>query len=62
MKRAVERKKACKKTNQQNMAEEISVRRRSEYKTWKRKVKELVDESKMKVDEEFGRKRCEFHG
>ncbi len=31
------------------------MRRRNEYKEWKKKVKELVDESKMKVDEEFGR-------
>lgn len=46
---------------QRNVPEEISVRRRIEYKAWKKKVKELVYESKMKIDEEFGRDRefCE---
>ncbi len=33
--------------------------RRSEYKEWKKKVKEFVDESKMRTDEEFGRKLSE---
>ncbi len=33
--------------------------RRSEYRAWKKKVKELADESKMRVDEEFGRKLSE---
>ncbi len=36
-----------------------SVRGRSEYKSWNKKVKELMDESKMKVDEEFKRKLSE---
>ncbi len=35
------------------------MRRRSEYKEWEKKVKELVDESKMRIDEEFGRKLSE---
>ncbi len=34
----------------------LSVRERSEYKTWNKKVKELMDESKMRVGEEFDRK------
>ncbi len=38
---------------------EVNVRRRSEYRTWKKKIKELVDESKMRVNEEFGRKLSE---
>ncbi len=31
-------------------------RRKSEYKEWKKRVKELIEESKRRVDEEFGRK------
>ncbi len=38
----------------------LSVRGRSEYKTWNKKVKELMDESKMRVDEEFDRKLSEI--
>ncbi len=34
----------------------LSVRERNEYKTWNKKVKELMDESKMRVSEEFDRK------
>lgn len=41
---------------QRNVSQEINVRRRSEYKEWKKRLKELVDKSKMRVDEEFGRK------
>ncbi len=37
-------------------AKYLSVRGRSEYKTWNKKVKELMDESKMRVGEEFDRK------
>ncbi len=37
----------------------LSVRGRSEYITWNKKVKELMDESKMRVDEEFDRKLSE---
>ena len=33
---------------QRNVAEEIRVRRRTEYKSWNRKVKELVNERKGK--------------
>ncbi len=36
-----------------------SVRGRSEYNTWNKKVKELMDESKMRVGEEFDRKLSE---
>ncbi len=35
------------------------MRGKSEYKTWNRKVKKLMDESKMRVDEEFDRKLSE---
>ncbi len=38
------------------MSEETNEWRRTEYKAWKMKVKELVNESKRRVDEEFGRK------
>ncbi len=37
----------------------LSVRGRSEYKTWNKKVKELMDESKLTVGEEFDRKLSE---
>ncbi len=37
----------------------ISVRGRSEYKTWNKKVKELLGESKVRVGEEFDRKLSE---
>ncbi len=36
--------------------EEVKARRKSEYKEWKKKVRELIEESKRRVDEEFGRK------
>ncbi len=45
--------------SQRNVSEEVSVRR-SEYKAWNKKIKELVDESKMRVDE-FGRNLREVH-
>ncbi len=37
----------------------LSVRGRSEYKTWNKKVKELMGESKVRVGEEFDRKPSE---
>ncbi len=37
----------------------LSVRGRSEYKTWNKKIKELMDESKMRVGKEFDRKLSE---
>ncbi len=37
----------------------LSVRGRSEYKTWNKKVKELMGESQMRVGEEFDRKLSE---
>ncbi len=37
----------------------LSVRGRSEYKTWNKRVKALMDESKMRVEEEFDRKLSE---
>ncbi len=50
-----EKKKAYEKMLQRNVSEEVSVRR-GEYRAWKKKVKELMDESKKRADEEFGRK------
>ncbi len=41
------------------MAGEISERRRNGYQLWNKKVKELVKESKVRMDEEFGRKLSE---
>ncbi len=38
------------------MPEEVKARRKSEYKDWKNRVRELIEESKRRVDEEFGRK------
>ncbi len=54
-----EKKKVYKKMLQRSVSEEVSVRKMSEYKTWKKKVKELVDESRMRVGEEFVRKLSE---
>ncbi len=39
-----------------NLPEEVKARRKSKYKDWKKRVRELIEESKRKVDEEFGRK------
>ncbi len=41
---------------QRNLPGEVKVRRKSEYKEWKKRVRELMEESKERVDEEFGRK------
>ncbi len=41
---------------QRNLPEEVKARRKSEYKDWKNRVRELIKESKRRVDEEFGRK------
>ncbi len=41
---------------QRNLPEEVKARRKSEYKEWKRRVRRLIEESKRRVDEEFGRK------
>ncbi len=40
---------------QRNLPEEVKTRKKSEYKEWKR-VRKLIEESKRRVDEEFGRK------
>ncbi len=34
---------------------EVTARRKSEYKEWKKRVRELIKESKRRVDEDFGR-------
>ncbi len=41
---------------QRNSPEEVRARRKSEYKEWKKRVRRLIEESKKRVDEEFGRK------
>ncbi len=41
---------------QRNLPEEVKARRKSDYKDWKKRARELIDESKRRVDEEFGRK------
>ncbi len=41
---------------QRNLPEEVKARRKSEYKKGKKKVRQLIEESKRRVDEEFGRK------
>ncbi len=41
---------------QRNLPEEVKARKKSEYKEWKRRVRRLIEESKRRVDEEFGRK------
>ncbi len=41
---------------QRNLPEEVKTRRKPEYKEWKKGVRELIKESKRRVDEEFGRK------
>ncbi len=41
---------------QRNLPEGVKARRKSEYKEWKKKVRALIEESKRRVDEEFGRK------
>ncbi len=41
---------------QRNLQGGVKARRKSEYKVWKKKVRELIEESKRRVDEEFGRK------
>ncbi len=57
IKNAEERKKkAYKKMLQRNLPEEVKARRKPEYKEWKKRVRELIEESKRRVDEEFGRK------
>ncbi len=62
IKDAVERKKrAYKKMLQRILPEGVKARRKSEYKEWKKKVRELIKESKRRVDEEFGKKlKSEF--
>ncbi len=49
------KKRAYKKMLQRNLPEEVKARRKSEYKEWKKRVRELIEESKRTVDEEFGR-------
>ncbi len=39
-----------------NLPEEMKARRKAECKEWKNRVRELIKESKRRVDEEFGRK------
>ncbi len=46
---------AYKKMLQRNLPEEVKATRKSAYKKWKKRVRELI-ENKRRVDEEFGRK------
>ncbi len=41
---------------QRNLPEEVKARRKPKYKEWKKRVKELMEESERRMDEEFGRK------
>ncbi len=41
---------------QRNLPEEGKVRRNAEYKEWKKKLRELIEESIRRVDEDFVRK------
>ncbi len=41
---------------QRNLPEEVKARRKSVYKDWKSRVRELIEESKRRVDEDFGMK------
>ncbi len=46
IKDAVEgKKRACKKMLQRNLPEAVKARRKSEYKEWKKRVRELIEES-----------------
>ncbi len=45
---------------QRNLPEKVKARRKSEYKDWKNRVRELIEESKRRVDEEFGRKLSQY--
>ncbi len=57
IKDSVERKKkAYKKMLQRNLPEAVKARRESEHKVWKKKVRELIEESKRRVNDKFGRK------
>ncbi len=38
------------------MPEEVKARRMFEYKEWEKRVRELIEKSKKRVDEEFGKK------
>ncbi len=45
-----------KKMLQINFTEEFEARRKSAYKKWKKRVRELIEESKRRIDEDFSRK------
>ncbi len=51
-----DKKRSYKKLLQRNLPEKVKARRKSEYRDWKNRVRELIKESKRRVDEEFGRK------
>ncbi len=38
-------KRVCKKMLQRNLPEELKARRKSEYKEWKKRVREMIEES-----------------
>ncbi len=43
-----------------NLPEEFKAAKRFKYEDWKKKVRELIKESKRRVDDELGRKLREF--
>ncbi len=49
---------------QRNLPEAVKARRKSEFKEWKMRLRELIEESNRRVDEEFDRKLsqnfCEY--
>ncbi len=47
---------------QKNLPEEVKLRRKPEYKEWKKTVKKLKEDSKRRVDEEFGRSLVKISG
>ncbi len=48
------------KVLQRNLPDEVKARRKSEYKDWKKRVRKLIEESKKRVNEEFGMKLCKI--
>ena len=54
-----EKKKAYDRLIEKNVPVEVKRKRKQEYKLCKRKVKQVIKESKEKVDDEFGRKLSE---
>jgi len=56
-----QKREAYVKTLQRNVPEHVRDRRKREYMECKRRVKRVIEQSKMKVDENFGRKLSEMY-